>query len=137
MTTAQLDHLEKIITLLDNLLTIAAKRTPGRWRFESFNSPIGETGDYEGVIQVQTTECRQSDPVLCEAWNPDDDQEANFHFIAACSVNAEAGWKATRAAIEYISADAVAFAATTTRGQAARSQIESILAAFPLELVTP
>lgn len=102
MTPAQLDHLRAIDAHLAKLLDISAKRTPGEWKLSSHNTPVGETGDYEGVIQIEATTCRQSDPVLCEFWNPDDEEDANFQFIASCAGNAEAGWKATRAAIAAI-----------------------------------
>ena len=42
----------------------------------------------------------------------------------------EAGWKSTIAAIEYLSNDAEIFGENTQKGQAARSQIDAILAAW-------
>ena len=57
-------------------------------------------------------------------------------YIAACAGRAEAGWRATIAAIDYIGGDAETFSEKTPRGQAARSQIGVILAAWPIELLT-
>lgn len=130
MTPAQLEHLRAIDAHLTALLDLAAKRTPGEWKLSSHNTPIGETGDYEGVIQVEATECRQSDPVLCEFWNPDDDEEANFHFIASCAGNAEAGWRSTKASIALL---LLIKRMSFSPNSEAANLLESILAAWPIE----
>ena len=116
MTPAQLDHLNRIKTHLETLLANAEKRTPGEWRKAS--EPQASS---DGRIHV--------------SYNPDD-----AIFIASCAVNAEAGWRSTKAAIDTIhimqrnrgdqglvteTLDAVTEALTT-----------QILAAWPLELIT-
>ena len=57
------------------------------WRTESFNAPIGDTGDYEGCLEVYT---RENQDRVAEAWNPEDKHEAFFARIVSC-VNACAG----------------------------------------------
>lgn len=56
------------------------------WKMEAYNSPLGESGDFEGVIEIRTRdEIRRA-----EACNPDDEDEDAFKRIVAC-VNACAG----------------------------------------------
>ena len=54
--------------------------------------------------------------------------------LAACAGAAEAGWKATIAAIDYIGCDAEIFDANTPRGDAARSQLAAIISAWKDQL---
>ncbi len=50
--------------------------------FHEFNSPIADTGDYDGIIQIKDTAGR----VLAEHWNPDEAHEEAFRrFISACN----------------------------------------------------
>lgn len=100
MTPAQLDHLRRIDAHLTNLLSTAEKRTPGEWQ--------------------RATDAHYAPGTLCVVGHPDHGQvghvgnciarvappecttfvdHANAAYIAACAGNAEAGWKATRAAI--------------------------------------
>ena len=84
MTPAQIEHLKRIDAHLERLLAIAEKRTPWRW-------VAGATIIGNGV-----------DTTVCEMPSCESDQLAwrdNIHFIASCAGNAEAGWRATRAAI--------------------------------------
>ena len=105
MTPAQLEHLKRIDAHLTNLLAIAEKRTPGEWRRPG--------------------------------WLPDSmylGSSPDSAFIASCAGNAEAGWKYAlknlrtwqRAHDEAISKELKSLAA---------KQLESILAAWPLELL--
>jgi len=56
------------------------------WKIEAYNSPLGESGDFEGVIEIRTRdEIRRA-----EAYNPDDEDEDAFERIVSC-VNACAG----------------------------------------------
>jgi chromosome segregation ATPase len=55
------------------------------WRKETYNTPMGETGDYEGHLEIWAGERRVAD-----CWNPDDENEEDFDRIIAC-VNACVG----------------------------------------------
>jgi hypothetical protein len=96
------EKLQKIRAKCFELLAIAEKRTPGEWITKSHNVPIGETGDYEGVEEVEVIGHRESDPVLYSTWNGDDEDAANNAFIASCAGPAEAGWRSTIAAIDVL-----------------------------------
>ena len=101
MTTAQLDHLRRIDAHLEHLLDIAAKRTPGEWG--CVNSPLGGTGEQD---------------------------ERDEMFVEACAGNAEAGWRATRAAIALLLSMGEHRHDIET-AKAGFDALESILAAFP------
>ena len=119
MTPFQLEHLKLIDAHLERLLAKAEKRTPGKW-------VAGATIIGNGV---DTTVCempsREKDSL---AWHD------NIHFIASCAGNAEAGWRATRAAIALLFAMCDGAHSINTV-IAAQKMGESILAAFPLELI--
>ena len=119
MTSSQLEHLKLIDAHLERLLAKAEKRTPGKW-------VAGATIIGNGV---DTTVCempsREKDSL---AWHD------NIHFIASCAGNAEAGWRATRAAIALLFAMCDGAHSINTV-IAAQKMGESILAAFPLELI--
>lgn len=55
------------------------------WRKETYNTPMGETGDYEGHLEIWADDRRVAD-----CWNPDDENEEDFDRIIQC-VNAMAG----------------------------------------------
>lgn len=118
MTTAQLDHLKRIDAHLDKLLEIAAKRTEGRWDIEPHRS-----WDKDFTVG----------PVIIDYDDVDhDEQDANATFIASCAGNAEAGWMATRAAIAHL---CIFQYAAIPMSDATRTLLETILAAFPLEIL--
>ncbi len=75
MTTQE--HLERIKAKCSELLAIAEKRTPGKWQEGGWSRQI-KTGRER--IHVE--------------------HKGNHAFIAACAGPAEAGWRATIAAIE-------------------------------------
>jgi len=118
MTPSQLEHLKLIDAHLERLLAIAEKRTPGKW-------VAGATIIGNGV---DTTVCempsREKDSL---AWHD------NIHFIASCAGNAEAGWRATRATIDWL------FTMQKHGGSREIPRLsglaEDILTAFPLELI--
>lgn len=128
MTPSQLEHLKRIDAHLERLLEIASKRTPGEWIIGAGRYLVG----------------LDSDTVEIAEFSKDDDweieQRSNMKFIAAAAGNAEAGWRATRAAIAFLEkynqiqwgwdgdCGASEFADTLT---------ESLLAAFPLESLKP
>lgn len=131
MTPSQLEHLRATDAHLGRLLDIAAKRTPGEWEVDQ-----AVTWDQSRGINPQI--------VQRNAYLTADDAT----YIASCAGNAEAGWKATRAAIaaalqlQAVSLSPcnggscmVATDAEDTLEGAVNTVIESILAAFPLELI--
>jgi hypothetical protein len=113
MTPEQLDHLRAIDAHLNALLDLAAKRTPGEW--------VAGTETVWAKDEEDERICND-----CGGWDPD--------FIAACAGNAEAGWRATKAAIE----DWLIVYNNFNEGRAlATCALENILAAWPRELLTP
>lgn len=120
MTDEQLEHLKRIDAHLERLIGIAAKRTPGEWEltYEGGNGGasfprIIEPGDFAASAAEVSIE--------------------NAFFIAACAGNAEAGWRATRAAIAclLVICDPASGADYTNYGD--EVFLHEILAAFPLE----
>jgi hypothetical protein len=88
------EKLQAIHARCVELLAIAEKRTPGRWEAFQRNEEIG------------TNYCRIT--FDCGPYGRDSDSlhgycgESNSTFIAACAGAAEAGWRATIAAIDAI-----------------------------------
>ena len=109
MTPAQLDKLRRIDAHLANLLATAEKRTPGEWKAAT-----------ETVWTRHERICGDAETDDCA-------------FIAAAAGNAEAGWRATRAAIAT-ALDCESWDAMIKEmyiRQDAEAILESILAAFP------
>ena len=121
MTPAQLEHLKLIDAHLERLLAIADKRTPGD--YVKLDTYVGSKDNHHGI----------ADFCYCgEAENED-----NASYFASCAGNAEAGWRATRAAIAT-ALDCESWDDTIKEiyiRQDAEAILESILAAFPLELI--
>lgn len=121
MTTDQLEHLKLIDAHLERLLAIAEKRTPGEWVRPS--------------PQATHLTCAQSQnygSLVCDF--PDSSPNCDQHgpdatFIASCAGNAEAGWRATRAAIAWLDRRGAMFGLVESE----QLLLESIFAAFPLE----
>ena len=131
MTPAQLDHLRRIDAHLANLLAIAEKRTPGEWAI----TKLGDNPEsYPGIEAVLTEENIVDNHYAYEGGGVNGMH--NAAFIASCAGNAEAGWKATRAAIKGLLATE---ASDTCADEAhacnhpsdAADILGSILAAFP------
>lgn len=128
MTPAQLDHLRAIDEHLTALLAIAEKRTPGRWKaIDGIKTPVNCGEKHIAMVNYYKSGSKSVDVY-------GDEHEANAAFIASCAGNAEAGWKYAlknlrtwqRAHDEAISKELKSLAA---------KQLESILAAWPLELL--
>jgi hypothetical protein len=116
MTPAQLEHLKLIDAHLERLLAIAEKRTPGD--YVKLDTYVDSKDNHHGI----------ADFCYCgEAENED-----NASYFASCAGNAEAGWKATRAAIALLFAMCDGAHSINTV-IAAQKMGKSILAAFPLE----
>lgn len=112
MTTAQLEHLRLIDAHLERLLAIAEKRIPGAYFSDHFYD-VWAKGNGYNYLAAQV------------------DDGTTSSFIASCAGNAEAGWKATRAAIKVI-VDCNPYSGT---GSPSSVLLDSILSAFPLEML--
>lgn len=131
MNTAQLDHLRAIVAHLDRLLGIAAKRTPGEWVHFTDQGQIGDisTDDRDSIAMTQERVEIAQMADLGGNWRSKmvEVRNNNAAYIAACSNNAEAGWRSTKAAIEC----------GISMGDFAAPMLESILAEWPLETLKP
>lgn len=92
-----LEKAAAIAAHLRALLALAEKRTPGRWNDDRKEHdqpylPIKIAGNHHDICSVFI------DDAPVEDYNRE--QKANAAFIAACAGSAEAGWRATLAAIE-------------------------------------
>lgn len=127
MTLTQLDHLRLIDAHLERLLDTASKRTPGEWKVN--NSKHGT------IVRLAKATVGEPQDV-CRAWNCSR-KDGNATFIASCAGNAEAGWRATRAAIAclLVICDPASGADFTNYG--GETFLPQILAAFPLETLNP
>jgi hypothetical protein len=86
----QKEHLKKIKAKCQKLLEIAEKRTAGAWNTQTLSYRVqtneGGIGKYVAEMMTDTSHERDSDAT----------------FIASCAGAAEAGWRATIAAIDQI-----------------------------------
>lgn len=116
MTTAE--HIAKIRAKCVELLEIAEKRTTGKWEMNfqllSDGSPFVNIRDQAG--ELITDVCYPPKTVL-----------GNSHFIASCAGPAEAGWRATIAAIDYCK--------STMHIGVPEELVDSIIAAWPEDLL--
>jgi hypothetical protein len=130
--TIELEHLRKIDAHLEKLLAQAEKRTSGRWVEDACCCYAFSQIDEQGLARGRPiVECSPSD----------------VPFIASCAGNAEAGWKAIRAAIAgwlslYKATEGYADGAPDASAHdklcnevasLCRTNLRRILAAFPLE----
>lgn len=112
------EHLELILTFCRSRLALAEKRTPGAWERERYR--VFPAGQEEPVCSLS----------VCDA---------DGEFIAACAGAAEAGWRATIAAIgrfRQIADMAKAHPVFESYATWAEQGLENILAAYPLKLLT-
>ena len=131
MTTTE--HLNAITAKCRELLAIAEKRTPGTWTTGKGNKTVREaanTGAYSFIARTH----------LAGGFCPREDSEkvTNAAFIAACAGSAEAGWRATIAAIEMaceMRAHLLAEFGDGWRCDFVDDKIKLILAAWPEELL--
>ena len=135
------EHLAAIVRHIDNLLAIAEKRTAGEW------NPADE--DFPLVYIPLPNAGLNAVSVLFEAdWGTLEDAS----FIASCADNAEAGWRATKAAIEGVLAarseayQSWVYISSELRVRAGTEEeygfpshltqvVNAILAAWPIELL--
>ena len=120
MTPEQLEHLKRIDAHLERLLDIASKRTLGKWRAESSRAYCADESVTHNVVGPP------SDFMYLQ-------ELPDAIYIAACAGNAEAGWRATRAAIAclLVICDPASGADYTNYGD--EVFLHKILAAFPFE----
>jgi len=114
MTTTT-EHLDKIVAKCRANLALAAKRTPYRWSVEEYHA--------KKTLCVSGYTCAEAFADTIEQ------AENNAAYIAACAGAAEAGWRATIAAIESLR---LIHAHTTDWGLRG---LEAIVAAWPEELL--
>ena len=90
MTTSE--HLQRIKAKCESLLELAAKRTPGKWI---------RTSNLATHIICASSENAGNLVCDCPDSSPDGDHfDRDATFIASCAGPAEAGWRATIAAID-------------------------------------
>jgi hypothetical protein len=130
MTPTQIEHLRLIDAHLARLLDIAAKRTPGEWI-------VGWNMIGDGISKSICNAPMKNEQTTTLEWVSDK------RFIASCAGNAEAGWRATRAMIEF-ALMVIEFHSTRPKEDPQRTELETveevamrILAAFPLETLNP
>lgn len=112
MTPEQLEHLKRIDAHLERLIDIASKRTPGEW---DASDNVCTADAVEGGYFI-----------TCDSMKTNVSTDANnATYIASCAGNAEAGWRATRAVIQWF----LKWDNSTDYSHL----VDPILAAFPLE----
>lgn len=114
MTPTDLEKLQRIDAHLERLLALASKRTPVEWEVDQSTTWDQSRGIHPQIVQRN-------------AYLTAEDAA----FIGACAGNAEAGWKATRAAIAclLVICDPASGADFTNYGS--ETLLPQILAAFP------
>jgi hypothetical protein len=111
------EHLQLIKSECERLLAIADKRTPGEWYARPRSGPGAITAE---VCYGSIDEC------ITDGTYEIDDSD----YIAACAGRAEAGWRATIAAID-------AFEYVGNIESYGQPILETFLAAWPIELLKP
>ena len=121
------EHLNRVKSKCQELLAIAEKRTAGRWA--SAHNVVQTELFAEYIVScdsLHTTEC---------------EDDCNAAFIASCAGAAEAGWKATIAAIDdtlnvdQALSEEVQKITTQMMITANGRMVEQIIAAWPPELL--
>ena len=121
MTTSE--HLQRIKAKCEQLLELAAKRTPGKWI---------RTSNLATHIICASSENAGNLVCDCPDSSPDGDHfDRDATFIASCAGPAEAGWRATIAAIEWYQHLSV----TVPFREMVKDEIDAILAAWPEEIL--
>ena len=119
------EKLERIKAKCHELLALAEKRTPGKWEIDG--DFIVEAADGLPVAIIRAGHLLYL-PQVTESgmW------AHNAAFIAACAGSAEAGWRATIAAIEML--ELQSSLGTNAAKLHADNAIAAIIAAWPEEL---
>lgn len=133
----QQEHLNRIRARCVELLEIAKHRTPGRWYVAK-----GGLGNKDGMDTVYATNDDLNYIAACRdfaCFHAPPKNSENATFIASCAGAAEAGWRATIAAIDslpgYASLTEAANPSVRLIGGCAQDGINSIIASWPEELL--
>ncbi len=139
------EHLAAIVRHIDKLLAIAEKRTQGEWYAEIYPSLqearqeaafdwVSRSATFRGAVGMVWQGSSKSNTGLPGSIEVSAD---NAVFIGACAGNAEAGWRATKAAIEGLSEIRRHYSQALNPMLSALldEQEEAILAAWPVELL--
>ena len=125
----QQEHLNRIRARCVELLEIAKHRTPEVW------NPSFDTTGFPCVASVKDTRIATTD-LSCSRFGVRQDDTT---FIAACAGAAEAGWKATIAAIDSLSGYASLTESDNPSvrliGGDAQDAINAIITFWPIELL--
>lgn len=121
------ERLKAIRAKCVELLAIAEKRTPGDWQWvgHSWSDDSVYCGDQRIVGASIRDEATESNQHKLES-----EMDGNTTFIAACAGTAEAGWRATIAAIDAIERIQNNPGATTSIESTCGMSIELILSAW-------
>jgi hypothetical protein len=108
------DHLSAIVAECRRLLALSAKRTPGQWKSKLNHKPYK-------VVWINRD----------ESYSTADLSPEDADYIAACAGRAEAGWRATIAAIEGLID--MRSALPLNAGPGCNAMLSEIIAAWPME----
>lgn len=125
------EHLDKIVEFCRSRLALAEKRTPGKWW-----SRVNGVGS--SSVFTLTPEGTYHPDAAAVAYGPLNAEHADF--IAACAGAAEAGWRATIAAIGAFRrqpAPEGTYHPDNPLFVEDAHAVAAILAAYPLELLEP
>jgi len=126
------EHLNRIVAKCRELLAIAERRTPGKWHVGT-NGCDPESGGEPAFPGVHNDSgLPHGGDFVCDTLGDSDTCKANAAFIANCAGPAEAGWRATIAAIEGLRAVAKWKFESSSYADASLHQI---IAAWPEELL--
>ena len=139
----QQEYLDRIAAKCRELLAIAEKRTPGEWgrvdRTVFALTPYVGDSEYfkrklpDGINRFSCYVNRDNSQQSGGAG--DVELTANAQFIAACAGPAEAGWRATIAAIEALTKIAKPAFGGKFQQYEAQDAIDAIIAAWPENLL--
>lgn len=130
-------HLDLIAAKCRELLAIAENRTPGKWARQNTADIFTDTEEAKrGVRGHHVADCDPScDKSVLQA-------RSDAAFIAACAGTAEAGWRATLAAIDRTKRTISRMRSWTDNEAAsvaircAQEEQQQIRAAWPVEMLT-
>lgn len=132
MTTEE--HLKKIKAKCEELLASAEKRTPGKWSVfcSPGERPGVESGDTNISVVIIGIEADENDDGGVRG-RTKDEAFGNATFISSCAGPAEAGWRATIAAVDALAR--LSKFCSNGCDVAANDAINAIIAAWPEELL--
>jgi len=120
----QEEHLNRIVAKCRELLAGAEKRTPGKWTF-------GVRYVFAPATCDEVAKCPFTEQGKRDSWMTD------AAFIASCAGPAEAGWRATIAAIDMLQKDYESLndAGNKDGMRVIQWRMDEIIAAWPEELL--